>query len=60
MAIQIAIIYWGPAQRLLHTEALSASDLVLVLVVSTAVFWAVEFEKWVRRLTSARRVSQRT
>jgi Ca2+-transporting ATPase len=60
LAVQIAIIYWGPAQRLLHTEALSASELALVLVVSTGVFWAVEFEKWMRRLASARRVRQRT
>ena len=48
------------SQRLLHTEALSAAELGIVLVVSTGVFWAVEFEKLVRRLASARRVSQPT
>jgi Ca2+-transporting ATPase len=58
LAIQIAIVYWEPAQDLLHTEALSAADLALVLVVSTGVFWAVEAEKWVRRRTVARRVSE--
>ena len=58
LAIQIAIVYWEPAQDLLHTEALSAADLAVVLVVSTGVFWAVEAEKWVRCRTAARRVSK--
>jgi Ca2+-transporting ATPase len=48
-AIQIAIVYWAPLQRLLHTEALSVADLGIVLLVSTGVFWVVELEKWVRR-----------
>jgi len=49
LAIQIMVIYWGPLQALLHTEALSAFELTVVLVVSTGVFLAVELEKWVRR-----------
>ena len=57
LAIQVAVIYWKPAQNLLHTEALSALDLAVVLVVSTAVFWAVEVEKWLRRKAAARRGS---
>jgi Ca2+-transporting ATPase len=52
-AIQILIIYWGPLQSLLKTEALSAQELLIVLVVSTGVFFAVELEKWVRRRTAA-------
>ena len=48
-AIQIAIVYWAPLQRLLHTEALSVADLGIVLLVSTGVFWVVELEKWIRR-----------
>jgi Ca2+-transporting ATPase len=51
LAIQIVVIYWGPMQSLLHTEPLSAFEIALVLVVSTGVFVAVEFEKWVRRRT---------
>jgi Ca2+-transporting ATPase len=51
LAIQIVIIYWSPLQSLLHTEPLSATELVVVLVVSTGVFAAVELEKWVRRRT---------
>jgi Ca2+-transporting ATPase len=49
LAIQVVIIYWSPLQNLLHTEALSAFELVVVLVVSTGVFAAVETEKWLRR-----------
>ena len=48
-AIQILIIYWGPMQNLLRTEALTLPDLAICLVVSTGVFWAVELEKWIRR-----------
>jgi len=51
-ALQIVIIYWEPMQNLLHTEALAAADLVIVLLVSTAVFWAVELEKLLRRRTA--------
>jgi Ca2+-transporting ATPase len=53
LAIQIAIVYWPPAQKLLHTEALAMADLALVLVISTGVFWAVELEKWIRRRRTA-------
>ncbi len=49
LGVQLAVVYWGPAQNLLHTEALSLFELLLVLVVSTGVFWAVELEKWGRR-----------
>ena len=38
-----------PLQNLLHTEALSAAELGIVLLISTGVFWAVEIEKAVRR-----------
>jgi Ca2+-transporting ATPase len=54
-AIQIVIIYWGPLQSLLKTEALSAQELLIVLVVSTGIFFAVELEKWLRRRRDARR-----
>jgi Ca2+-transporting ATPase len=57
LAVQIVVVYWPPAQNLLHTEALAFSDLLLVLGVSTGVFWAVEGEKWVRRRVAARRSS---
>jgi Ca2+-transporting ATPase len=49
--VQIGIIYWGPTQTLLTTEALDLFELSLVLLASTGVFWAVEAEKWFRRRT---------
>ena len=51
LAVQIVVIYWGPLQNLLHTEALDVLELGVVLVVSTGVFLAVELEKWIRRRT---------
>ncbi|MCP3975367.1 MAG: cation-translocating P-type ATPase [bacterium] len=54
LAIQVVIVYWGPLQNLLHTEALSAFELLVVGVVSTGVFAAVELEKWVRRRSAVR------
>lgn len=49
LALQLAVVYWGPAQGLLHTEDLSLTDLGIVLLASSGVFWAVELEKLVRR-----------
>ncbi len=54
MAIQMVIIYWGPLQRLLKTEALSAQELAIVLVVSTGAFIGVELDKWIKRRTPTR------
>ena len=49
IVLQIAVIYWPPAQDLLGTVALSATDLLLAFALSSVIFWAVEFEKWVAR-----------
>ncbi|MFW2380905.1 MAG: cation-translocating P-type ATPase [Acidimicrobiales bacterium] len=49
VAIQIVIIYWGPLQRLLKTEALSTQELAIVFVVSTGAFVGVEIDKWIKR-----------
>jgi Ca2+-transporting ATPase len=48
LALQLAVVYLGPLQRALSTQPLGWEDLVTVLVVSTATFWAVELEKLVR------------
>ncbi len=45
----LAVVYWGPLQTMLHTQPLALGDLLIVLAASTAVFWAVELEKWVLR-----------
>ena len=52
LAIQVVIVYWPPMQTLLDTEALSALEFGIVLVVSTGAFLAVEIEKWFRRRPS--------
>jgi Ca2+-transporting ATPase len=54
LVLQIALLYWGPSQRLLDVEALSLADLMLVLAASTVVFWVIEAEKLVRRLSRRR------
>ncbi len=52
LVLQLILIYWPPAQRLLSTEALSLPDLAVVLVASTALFWVVEIQKLVGRRSS--------
>jgi Ca2+-transporting ATPase len=54
MVLQLLVIYWGPFQDLLHTEALTVSELSIVLAASTIVFFAVELEKAVRRRIDSR------
>jgi Ca2+-transporting ATPase len=47
--LQMAVIYLPFLQDLFRTRALSAGELLLSLVLSTLVFWAVELEKWLMR-----------
>jgi Ca2+-transporting ATPase len=47
--LQLAVIYVPFLQNLFKTEALSAGELLLSLVLSTVVFWGVELEKWLMR-----------
>jgi Ca2+-transporting ATPase len=47
--LQMLLIYVPPLQDVFHTSALSATDLLLCLVLSTIVFWCVESAKVVRR-----------
>jgi Ca2+-transporting ATPase len=52
VAVQLAILYLPALQRLFDTQALGPVQLALVLVASTAAFFAVEIEKWVIRRRS--------
>jgi Ca2+-transporting ATPase len=54
-ALQLAVIYWPPMQNIFKTTALSASELVLCMVISTVVFWGVEAQKWLARRSAARK-----
>jgi P-type Ca2+ transporter type 2C len=59
VALQLAVVYLGPLQRVFGTDALSASDLATTVVVGAAVFTAMELEKWLRRSSRQRLSSQR-
>jgi Ca2+-transporting ATPase len=49
LGLQLAVIYVPALQALFNTVALSAQDLAVCLLLSTAVFWGVEGEKWLWR-----------
>ena len=51
--LQMAVIYVPFLQQIFHTTALSPRELVVALVASTAVFWAVESRKWIVRKRKA-------
>jgi Ca2+-transporting ATPase len=51
--LQLALIYAPFLRKLFQTVPLAAGDLALCIVASTAVFWAVELEKWFRRRGAA-------
>jgi Ca2+-transporting ATPase len=50
LVTQLAVVYIPFLQSLFKTGPLTASELLLCLVLSTVVFWAIEIEKWVMRL----------
>ncbi len=54
--LQLAVIYIPFMQRLFNTQPLTALELGISLVFSTAVFWAVEMEKWIIRRRSPKEV----
>jgi Ca2+-transporting ATPase len=47
--LQMAVVYLPSLQNLFKTNALSAGELLLSLVLSMVVFWGVELEKWLMR-----------
>ncbi|EIC28090.1 cation-translocating P-type ATPase [Methylomicrobium album] len=48
-ALQMAVLYVPFLQPIFKTEALSATELLFSLALSSVVFFAVEIEKWLRR-----------
>lgn len=59
IALQLAVLYVPFLQSVFAIVPLSAPELGLCLVASSAVFWAVELEKWLRRLASRLPIGQR-
>jgi Ca2+-transporting ATPase len=54
LALQLAVVYVPFLQRVFATTSLSARDLGISLLLSSSLFWAVEFEKLLRRSRSRR------
>ncbi|HWP00901.1 MAG TPA: cation-translocating P-type ATPase [Methylococcus sp.] len=48
-ALQMAVLYVPMLQPIFKTQALEADELLLCLLLSGVVFWAVELEKWMYR-----------
>jgi Ca2+-transporting ATPase len=59
-ALQMIVVYWGPLQRVFGTRPLSATELVTAIVMASVVFWAVELEKLIRRISRRRRQPEAT
>jgi Ca2+-transporting ATPase len=47
--LQLAVVYIPVLQGFFKTDALTASELLITLVLSTVVFWGVELGKWIQR-----------
>ena len=54
LAVQVLVVYLGPLQRIFHTRSLSVGQLVIVLLASSSVLFAVEVEKGLQRRRSGR------
>ena len=48
-ALQMAVMYIPFLQNVFHTKPLNWIELLLCLLLSSIVFWAVEIEKWIKR-----------
>jgi Ca2+-transporting ATPase len=53
--LQLVLIYVPFLQNIFKTVALGPVDLLVSLLLSTVIFFAVEFEKWLFRLRDARK-----
>lgn len=54
LGLQVAVIYVPFLQDIFRTQSLSVSELAFCIGLSSITFWAVEFEKWVKRKRWAR------
>ncbi len=49
LGLQFAVLYTPALQNFFRTESLSLVELGISLLLSSIVFWAIEFEKWLLR-----------
>lgn len=49
LGLQMAVIYVPFLQNIFRTQALTLTELLICIGLSSIVFWAVEIEKWVKR-----------
>ena len=49
LGLQMAVIYTPFLQDIFRTQALTITELIICLGLSSIVFWAVEIEKWFKR-----------
>ena len=59
LMLQTAVIYVPFLQDIFRTQALSLTELLLCLGLSTIVFWAVEIEKWIKRRKKPTSISEK-
>lgn len=50
LGLQMAVIYVPFLQDIFRTEALTIMELLICIGLSSIVFWAVEAEKWIKRI----------
>lgn len=51
VALQLLTVWWPALRSLLRLQPLGAGELLIVIVLSTVSFWAIEVEKWILRRT---------
>jgi len=49
LVLQMAVIYIPFLQDVFGTQALTITELLICIGLSSIVFWAVEIEKWIKR-----------
>jgi len=55
VVLQLMTIYVPFMQSVFKTEALTLQELLIAIALSSTIFWAVEIEKWIKRIRDRRR-----
>ena len=58
LGLQMGVIYIPYLQDIFRTQSLSAYELSVCIGLSSIVFWAVEIEKWIKRIRRNKLVAQ--